>query len=89
MHIDIPTGLFKGTESSTEESTALQFPEISLSEHVLQDHGCLALSLKAHPISFLREALHKQNILPANTLAPLPDSTPVQASMLWFRHINY
>lgn len=77
---DIPTGLFKG--SSAKDTETVSLPEMSLSEHVLQDYSSLSLSLKAHPVSFLRKELYKQNILPAKELELWPDGTPVRVAGL-------
>ena len=54
---DNPIGLFKGqpSESTTEKNVSL--PEMTLSEHVVHDYGATSLSLKAHPVSFVREKL--------------------------------
>ena len=43
-------------EAGTEPDVAL--PEMPLSEHVLNDYQALRLSLKAHPLSFLRAPLN-------------------------------
>ncbi|UAY56712.1 error-prone DNA polymerase [Arachidicoccus terrestris] len=77
---DIPIGLFKG--ANAKEAEAVSLPEMSLPEHVLQDYSCLSLSLKAHPVSFLREELHKQNIIPAKELSLWPDGTQVRVAGL-------
>jgi DNA polymerase III alpha subunit len=37
-------------------------------EHVVNDYRYLHLSLKAHPVSFLREQLHRRGIIPAEAL---------------------
>lgn len=49
------------TELSDEEPLTL--PAMKLSEHVITDYEMTRLSLKAHPLSFLRESLKKQNVL--------------------------
>lgn len=77
---DIPVGLFKGAGSNEKEEVEL--PEMSLSEHVLQDYSSLSLSLKAHPVSFLRKELYKQQILTTKELDLWPDGTPVRVAGL-------
>lgn len=42
---------------------------MSLSEHVLQDYASLSLSLKVHPVSFIREKLSLLNVSAIQTLA--------------------
>lgn len=78
---DTPAGLFKGA-ASTEKPDEVALPEMSLSEHVLQDYRSLSLSLKAHPVSFVRPQLGKQNILATKELALWPDGTIVRVAGL-------
>ncbi|WP_306117565.1 MULTISPECIES: error-prone DNA polymerase [unclassified Roseitalea] len=44
-------------------------PTMPVSEHVVADYQTLRLSLKAHPLSFLREGLTKKRFIAAHTLA--------------------
>lgn len=44
-------------------------PPMPLGEHVVEDYRHLSLSLKAHPLSFLRERLAAKNILRSEDLA--------------------
>ncbi|MET0636570.1 MAG: error-prone DNA polymerase [Chitinophagaceae bacterium] len=41
----------------------ISLPTMSLSEHVVHDYASMALSLKAHPVSFVREKLDQLHIL--------------------------
>jgi error-prone DNA polymerase len=43
-------------------------PEMSLSEHVVQDYATTSLSLKAHPVSFVREQLEQLHVLSTTSL---------------------
>ncbi|MDQ6763169.1 MAG: error-prone DNA polymerase, partial [Bacteroidota bacterium] len=65
---DNPVGVFKGqpSESTTERNVAL--PQMSLSEHVVQDYGVTSLSLKAHPVSFIRDKLTMLNVIQTKDL---------------------
>ena len=65
---DNAIGLFKGqpSESITEKQESL--PEMSLSEHVVHDYGTTSLSLKAHPVSFVREKLKMLHVIPTKDL---------------------
>ena len=47
-------------------------PTLLPGEHVVEDYGALNLSLKAHPLSFLRERLRARRILPTRALAEVP-----------------
>jgi error-prone DNA polymerase len=56
--------LFQWAETSDagpEEAVAL--PEMALPEHVVNDYQTLRLSLKAHPVSFLRQRLAQTRVL--------------------------
>jgi error-prone DNA polymerase len=58
-----PLPLFTWSETreiGPEPNVAL--PAMSLSEHVVNDYQTLKLSLKAHPISFLREKLNARGV---------------------------
>ena len=58
-------------EAGAEAPVAL--PAMPLSEHVVDDYRTLRLSLKAHPVSFLRPDLDRQGILPTAGLVDLED----------------
>src|SRR5690606_3146568 len=48
-------------------------PVMPLSEHVVADYQTLRLSLKAHPMSFLRERYTAERILSAEAVTTLSD----------------
>ena len=50
-------------ESEVGQEETVDLPEMALSEHVVNDYQTLRLSLKAHPVSFMRERLQGQQIL--------------------------
>jgi error-prone DNA polymerase len=62
-------------DSGQEPATAL--PVMPLSEHVVCDYQTLRLSLKAHPMSFLREKFRAANVRCCADLASLKDGTAV------------
>jgi error-prone DNA polymerase len=76
---DRPLGLFEGElkVESTEEQQ-IQLPKMALSEHVVQDYSATALSLKAHPVSFIRKELFHRQVLSAKELKRWPDGTLVR-----------
>jgi error-prone DNA polymerase len=59
---DRPRGIFYGQLSPEAVGENVSLPEMLLSEHVVQDYATLSLSLKAHPVSFVREKLELLNI---------------------------
>jgi error-prone DNA polymerase len=52
-------------------------PRMPAGEHVVQDYRSLGLSLKAHPVSFLRRHLDIAGIMPNAHLASTPDGRRV------------
>lgn len=79
---DHPTGIFQGQASESKMEQPVVLPEMMLSEHVVQDYSSLSLSLKAHPVSFVREQLKSEQIVSASELSALPDGTPVKVAGL-------
>lgn len=65
---------------TTEDKADL--PEMSLSEHVVHDYGSLGLSVKAHPVSFIRKDLDTFNILSAEQLNAANDGDMVKVAGL-------
>jgi error-prone DNA polymerase len=55
-------------------------PEMTLSEHV--DYSSLSLSLKRHPISFLRDKFATGNIIPIDELSKRNDGDIVRVAGL-------
>ncbi|WP_210527700.1 error-prone DNA polymerase [Rubellimicrobium arenae] len=69
---DLP--LFQGSPDEGEEP-AVPLPPMPLPEQVVADYQTLRLSLKAHPLSFLRRSLSAQGYI---TAAQLAGSRPFQ-----------
>lgn len=63
---DRPHTFFPGGKYAPEERVSL--PQMVLSEHVVQDYASTSLSLKGHPVSFVREELDRLHVLPASAL---------------------
>ena len=69
-----PLPLFAWSEArETGAEAAVVLPAMPLSEHVVNDYQTLRLSLKAHPMSFLRDALRAERVLACADLARLRD----------------
>jgi error-prone DNA polymerase len=60
---DKPSALFGGKEIIDSGNHKLSLPEMSLSEHVVQDYASTTLSVKAHPVSFIRQQLNDLRVL--------------------------
>jgi error-prone DNA polymerase len=76
-----PVGLFNGSEQE-HASDKVQLPAMSLSEHVVHDYSAMALSVKAHPVSFIREKLSLFQVACAAQLGELQDGVPVKVAGL-------
>jgi error-prone DNA polymerase len=73
--------LFKGIPAE-EPNEKMQLPLMSLPEHVVQDYASVSLSLKAHPVSFVREKLQSLGIHTTADLTNLKDGQYVKVAGL-------
>ena len=60
----------------------VRLPAMPLGEHVIQDYRSLGLSLKAHPVSFLRHRLDAAGVTPNGHLPSVPDGRRVTVAGL-------
>jgi error-prone DNA polymerase len=65
---DQPLGLFKDKIANPSSDENIKLPVMKTSEHVVYDYAATSLSLKAHPVSFVRPNLNQLRILPTNHL---------------------
>jgi len=65
---DRPVALFEGQPSESVTETQIELPLMTAGEHVVQDYASMSLSLKAHPVSFVREQLRLLHILSAREI---------------------
>jgi error-prone DNA polymerase len=79
---DYPNALFSGQRSYDNYNEKIILPEMSLSEHVVQDYATTSLSIKAHPLSFIRDQLDRLRILSAAALANGKDGDYVKVAGL-------
>ncbi|SEW53781.1 error-prone DNA polymerase [Chitinophaga arvensicola] len=79
---DNPTGMFTGQPSATASETTIVLPEMTSSEHVVHDYSATSLSLKAHPVSFVREQLQQLHIRPIIDLDKMQDGDMVSVAGL-------
>jgi error-prone DNA polymerase len=66
---DTPVSMFKGQASPEEKTEKISLPVMSDAEHVVQDYAATSLSVKAHPVSFIREKLTQLHITSNKNLA--------------------
>jgi error-prone DNA polymerase len=66
---DRPVQLLQGQASASVHEPEVALPELRLSEHVIQDYATTGLSIKGHPLGFIRhtlDLLHIQTAKAAN-----------------------
>lgn len=68
--------------ASLQQEPDVHLPSMPLGEHVMIDYQALAFSLKAHPISFLRERLNQRRFVQNATLRDLPSNRIVTVAGL-------
>lgn len=75
---DRPVALFEGLSSETILEGQTVLPLLSQSEHVVQDYATMGLSVRQHPVSFLRNQLWLLRVTPADGLRGLTNGLPVR-----------
>jgi error-prone DNA polymerase len=76
-----PLPLFSWSEArDTGEEADVRLPEMALSEHVVNDYQTLRLSLKAHPMSFLREDFRRAGVLSCKELGDAKNGAYVRVA---------
>lgn len=60
----------------------ISLPQLHLSEHVVQDYATTSLSLKAHPVSFVRSQLEQLHVTATKDLGTLKNGDPVKVAGL-------
>ncbi|MEJ7646977.1 MAG: error-prone DNA polymerase [Chryseolinea sp.] len=66
---DQMSALFMRQKTDEDIAERISLPEMTLPEHVAYDYATTALSLKAHPVSFIRRQLSDLHILSTSSLA--------------------
>ncbi|HEY4063533.1 MAG TPA: error-prone DNA polymerase [Puia sp.] len=79
---DQPVALFSGQPSESVLEERVPLPEMSAAEQVVQDYAATSLSLKAHPVSFVREKLGLLRVLALKDLAGCRDGAFVKVAGL-------
>jgi error-prone DNA polymerase len=75
-------GLFEGTPQDHPEEKKIELPLMSLAEHVVQDYASTSLSLKAHPVKFVREKLDQLSVVRTSDLSTLENGSKVKVAGL-------
>ncbi len=69
---DVGPGLRRGGEKESETRAAALLPQMPLGEHVVEDYATTGLTIKRHPLAFLRAELAREGLVAAADLATLP-----------------
>ncbi|WP_134089837.1 error-prone DNA polymerase [Olivibacter sp. XZL3] len=75
---DRPVALFEGEPSETTKEGQIQLPLMTSGEQVIQDYATTSLSIKAHPVSFLREKLDLLRVTPTEKLGAMKNGMYVK-----------
>lgn len=78
----LPLFAAAGEEESLFDEPEPHLPPAPQGEAVIEDYRSLGLSLKDHPMTFLRDAYRKQGVFSSAEIAVLPDGAPVTAAGL-------
>jgi error-prone DNA polymerase len=70
---DLPLFTYAETRDEGSEGAPARLPAMPLSEHVVNDYQTIRLSLKAHPMRFLREHYARQKFVTADRLTSVRD----------------
>jgi error-prone DNA polymerase len=79
---DRPFALFSGQPAADAIGENVSLPPMPASEHVVHDYAATSLSLKAHPVSFVREKLQPLHILSTHELTKGKDGDFVKVAGL-------
>ncbi|HLO36921.1 MAG TPA: error-prone DNA polymerase [Lacibacter sp.] len=79
---DTMIGVFKGQKDNDLNEYGVVLPKMHDAEHVVHDYAALSLSLKAHPVSFIREKLQLLHILSAGELTKAKNGDAVKVAGL-------
>ena len=79
---DSPIGMFEGQPSESTYEPQLELPLLTDAAHVVEDYATTGLSLKAHPVSFVRQQLDSLGITPTGNLCLMKNGHPVKVAGL-------
>ena len=79
---DRPLAMFSGQPAADAKGENISLPVMAASEHVVHDYAATSLSLKGHPVSFIREKLEQLRIVPTKGLWALKDGALVKVAGL-------
>ena len=79
---DRPVGIYRGQRIEEPEEKKVSLPLMAEGEQVVLDYATTTLSLKAHPVSFVRDKLQQLHILSAADIRQAKDGQLVKVAGL-------
>jgi error-prone DNA polymerase len=79
---DRPIEAFEGQASESLFEPQVQLPLLRQSEHVVQDYATTGLSIKGHPVSFIRQTLDLLRVVPAKQANQTENKTMIKTAGL-------
>jgi len=79
---DNPVGMFKGQPSASTFEPQLELPFLTAAAHVIEDYATMGLSLKAHPVHFVRKQLDNLRVTPTGNLGKMKNGDLVKVTGL-------
>lgn len=76
-----PVGMFSSQQDETD-AQKVRLPQMAFSQHIFEDYSSTALSLKAHPVSLVRQQLSMFGASTAASLKDLRDGMKVKVAGL-------
>jgi len=71
---DVPLPLFESTQAREQpDEVAAALPAMPLPEHVVADYQTIRLSLKGHPMQFLRARFARETVIPCHAVSHARD----------------
>jgi error-prone DNA polymerase len=77
-----PLAIYRDQSLTEFVEEGISLPEMSTSEHVVHDYAATSLSLKGHPVSFVREQLNQLHVLTASGLNTAKEGENVKVAGL-------
>ena len=79
---DSPVGLFEGQPSPSASEPQFALPLLTEAAHVVEDYAATGLSVKAHPVHFVRPQLEALRAVPSGRLPQLKTGDAVKVAGL-------
>lgn len=79
---DSPIGMFEGQPSESVNEPQLTLPFLTEAAHVVEDYATTGLSLKAHPVIFVRPQLNSLGVTPTGNLPQMKNGDKIKVAGL-------